>query len=34
MTQSGEPVIRVTDLKKYYGDVKAVDGVTFEVARG
>jgi ABC-type multidrug transport system, ATPase component len=34
MTQSGEPVIRVTDLKKYYGDVKAVDGVSFEVARG
>jgi ABC-2 type transport system ATP-binding protein len=34
MTQSGEPVIRVKDLKKYYGDVKAVDGVAFEVARG
>jgi ABC-2 type transport system ATP-binding protein len=34
MTQSGAPVIRVTDLKKYYGDVKAVDGVSFEVARG
>jgi ABC-2 type transport system ATP-binding protein len=34
MTQSGEPVIRVSDLKKYYGDVKAVDGVSFEVARG
>jgi ABC-2 type transport system ATP-binding protein len=34
MTQSGEPIVRVTDLKKYYGDVKAVDGVTFEVARG
>ena len=34
MTQSGEPVIRVKDLKKHYGDVKAVDGVTFEVARG
>jgi ABC-2 type transport system ATP-binding protein len=34
MTQSGAPVIRVTDLKKYYGDVKAVDGITFEVARG
>jgi ABC-2 type transport system ATP-binding protein len=30
----GEPVIRVTDLRKYYGDVRAVDGVTFEVARG
>ena len=34
MTQSGAPVIRVTDLKKHYGDVKAVDGVSFEVARG
>ncbi|MGA2514366.1 MAG: ABC transporter ATP-binding protein, partial [Candidatus Limnocylindrales bacterium] len=34
MTQSGEPVIHVDDLKKCYGDVKAVDGVTFEVARG
>src|SRR5271157_2462008 len=34
MTQSGEPVIRVKDLKKYYGEVKAVDGVNFEVARG
>ena len=34
MTQSGEAVIRVADLKKHYGDVKAVDGVSFEVARG
>ncbi len=34
MTQDGAPVIRVADLKKYYGDVKAVDGVTFEVGRG
>ena len=34
MTQSGEHVIRVSDLKKHYGDVKAVDGVSFEVARG
>jgi ABC-2 type transport system ATP-binding protein len=34
MTQSGEPVIRVSDLRKFYGDVKAVDGVSFEVARG
>ena len=29
-----EPVIRVRDLRKHYGDVKAVDGVSFEVARG
>jgi ABC-2 type transport system ATP-binding protein len=34
MTQSGEPVIRVSDLRKCYGDVKAVDGVTFEVGKG
>ena len=29
MTQSSAPVIRVADLKKYYGDVKAVDVVSF-----
>jgi ABC-2 type transport system ATP-binding protein len=29
-----EPVIRVRDLRKSYGDVRAVDGVSFEVARG
>jgi len=34
MAQSGEVVIRVEGLRKYYGDVKAVDGVTFEVGRG
>ena len=34
MTQTGEPVINVTGLKKHYGDVKAVDGVSFEVGRG
>ena len=34
MTQSGEPVIAVANLCKCYGDVKAVDGVTFQVARG
>jgi ABC-2 type transport system ATP-binding protein len=34
MSQSGEAVIRIADLRKFYGDVKAVDGVTFEVARG
>jgi ABC-2 type transport system ATP-binding protein len=34
MADSGEPVIRVSDLRKFYGDVKAVDGVTFEVGRG
>ncbi len=28
------PVIEVTDLRKRYGDVQAVDGVTFEVQRG
>jgi ABC-2 type transport system ATP-binding protein len=34
MKPSGEPVIRVSDLHKFYGDVKAVDGVSFEVAKG
>ncbi len=34
MTHDGKPVIRVADLRRYYGDVKAVDGVTFEVAPG
>ena len=29
-----EPVIRVRDLRKHYGDVRAVDGVSFEVRRG
>jgi ABC-2 type transport system ATP-binding protein len=29
-----EPVIRVRDLRKHYGDVRAVDGVSFEVGRG
>ncbi len=31
---TGDPVIRVADLRKHYGDVKAVDGVSFEVSRG
>ena len=34
MAATGERIIRVTDLRKHYGDVKAVDGVSFEVARG
>jgi ABC-2 type transport system ATP-binding protein len=29
-----EPVIRVRDVRKHYGEVRAVDGVSFEVARG
>ena len=33
-TPATEPVIRVADLRKTYGDLVAVDGVTFEVARG
>ena len=31
---AAEPVIRVSDLRKSYGDVRAVDGVSFEVRRG
>ncbi len=34
MAQSGEVVIRVDGLRKHYGDVKAVDGVSFEVGKG
>ena len=29
-----EPVIQVKDLKKYFGDVKAVDGISFQVEQG
>ncbi|MGW0594061.1 ATP-binding cassette domain-containing protein [Streptosporangium sp. NPDC002607] len=29
-----EPLLRVTDLRKSYGALRAVDGVTFEVDRG
>ena len=29
-----QPVISVTDLRRHYGDVKAVDGVSFEVRKG
>ncbi|MEA2677672.1 MAG: type transport system ATP-binding protein, partial [Chloroflexota bacterium] len=31
---SAAPVISVTDLRRHYGEVKAVDGVTFEVHKG
>ena len=31
---AAEPVIRVTDLRKTYGETRAVDGVSFEVAPG
>ena len=34
MTQSGEPVIGVADLRKCYGDIKAVDGISFTLGRG
>jgi ABC-2 type transport system ATP-binding protein len=34
MTQSSEPVISVSDLRKSYGDVQAVDGISFTVGRG
>ncbi|MCB1825305.1 MAG: ATP-binding cassette domain-containing protein, partial [Candidatus Competibacteraceae bacterium] len=28
------PVIQVKDLRKYYGSVRAVDGISFDIARG
>jgi ABC-2 type transport system ATP-binding protein len=31
---AADPVIQVRDLTKHYGDVRAVDGVSFEVRRG
>ena len=34
MTQTSEPVISVSDLRKSYGDVQAVDGISFSVGRG
>ncbi len=34
MPQTSEPVISVSDLVKCYGDVRAVDGINFEVGRG
>jgi ABC-2 type transport system ATP-binding protein len=34
MTQGSEQVISVAELRKHYGDVKAVDGISFEVSRG
>ena len=29
-----EKVVEVNNLKKYYGDIKAVDGISFDVYRG
>ncbi len=34
MSQTSEPVISVSDLRKSYGDVQAVDGISFSVGRG
>jgi ABC-2 type transport system ATP-binding protein len=31
---AADPVIRVTDLRKHYGETRAVDGVSFEVPAG
>lgn len=31
---SGAPVLRVTDIRKHYGAIRAVDGVSFEVRPG
>ncbi len=29
-----EPIVKVKDLKKYFGDTKAVDGISFEILKG
>ena len=34
MAESGNKVIAVTNLAKSYGDIKAVDGISFEVSQG
>ena len=34
MSATTHPVLKVTDLKKSYGAIKAVDGVSFEVMPG
>ena len=34
LTVATDVVIRVRDLRKTYGEIHAVDGVSFEVARG
>ena len=34
MSVAADPVIRVRGLIKRYGDVRAVDGIDFEVAQG
>jgi ABC-type multidrug transport system ATPase subunit len=31
---SAEPILKVKNLKKYFGRIKAVDGISFEVAKG
>ncbi|MFQ5884875.1 MAG: ABC transporter ATP-binding protein [Thermoplasmata archaeon] len=33
-TMANDPIITVSDLTKVYGDIRAVDGVSFEVNRG
>jgi ABC-2 type transport system ATP-binding protein len=32
--EEGDSVIEVVDVRKYYGDVRAVDGVSFQVSKG
>jgi branched-chain amino acid transport system ATP-binding protein len=34
MQSTGSPVLRVTDMRKHYGAIRAVDGVSFEVRPG
>ena len=34
MEQTGKTLLNIIGLKKYFGDVKAVDGVSFEIRKG
>ena len=34
MTTEHDPIITITNLSKYYGDVKAVDHLNLEIQRG
>ena len=33
-TKSGDILVKVSNIKKYFGAIKAVDDISFDVARG